>query len=385
MNRLEDALRETFGSDLTTTDTPGADAVRRGLQQRRTKRAVVGATAAVALVAVTAAAVGLRGDGDGPPSPTPRPTETVTDAADPLTSALAVESAGGAVFATTDDPSCDCSVLLRRDGDAWTRLHAFPVPFVDRLALTPDGRAGWAAADGKVWSTHDGGSTWAEVSLPSRSDGDLTDSYLVAASSSYAWLVNLADHSLWRSPIGSDDFEQFAVPGESGVSSMDTRVQDVRVVGDSVVADLAPTGEGNVTSVPKVADRDGIAWRELSRPCTGDTRLLASADAAFVACPDAGEPEATVYRWRTGDDGFIGFSNASLAAAVEVVPLSADRVLVLGEQDRLLREGASVAADLPRGLDTSAWDSATLGNRTYLATTDGLFESTDDGRTWHRI
>lgn len=385
MNRLEDALRDTFGSDLSTTDAPTAAGIRRAVRRRRTTRTVVGATAAVALVAASAAALGLRDDGDRSPSPTPSPTETVTDAPGQLTSALTVESSGGALFATTDDPACDCSVLLRRDGEAWTRLHAFPVPFVDRLALTPDGRDGWAAADGKVWSTHDGGSTWTRVQLPSRADGDFTDSYLVAASTSYAWLVNLADNSLWRSPVGSDDFQQFAVPGESGTSSMDTRVQDVRVVGDSVVADLAPTGEGNVTSVPKVAGTDGIAWRELSRPCTGDTRLLASDDAVFVVCPDAGEPEATIYRSYPSDNGFIGFSNTPLPPGTQVVPLSADRVLVLGDRDLLVSEQDTHDVTLDLSRDAFVGSTAVLSDHAYLATSEGLFESTDDGRTWHRI
>lgn len=384
MNRLEDALRETFDSDLTTTEPPSAPGVRAAVRRRRTTRAVVGATAAVTLVAVAAASLGLR-DGDRTPAPTPSPTPAVTDAPGALASALAVESAGGALFATTDDAACGCSVLVRRDGDRWTRLHAFPVPYVDRLALTPDGRDGWAAADGRVWSTHDGGSTWQRVQLPSRADGDFTDSYLVAASSSYAWLVNLADDSLWRSPVGTDTFEQHGVPVEAETSSMDTRVWDVRVIGDSVVADLTPTEEGEVTSAPKTADEKGIEWEDLPRPCAGDTRLLSSDDAVFVVCPDAGEPEATVYRWRPGERGFTGFSNAPLPPGADVVPLSADRVLVLGAQDRLLTEGAAVAADLPRGPDTSAWDAVVLDDRTYLATTDGLYESTDGGRSWRRI
>lgn len=385
MNRLEDALRETFGSDLTTTEAPSASGVRRAVRRRRTTRTVVGATAAVTLVAVAAASLGLRDGGDRSPAPTPSPTPTVTDAPGRLASALAVESAGGALFVTTDDPACGCSVLLRRDGDQWTRLHAFPVPFVDRLALTPDGRDGWAAADGTVWSTHDGGSTWQRVPLPSRADGDFADSFLVAASASYAWLVNLADDSLWRSPAGADAFEQHGVPVETETSSMDTRVWDVRVVGDTLVVDLAPTAEGEVTSTPKTADEKGIAWEDLARPCTGDTRLLSSDDAVFVICPDAGEPEATVYRWRAGERGFTGFSSAPLPPGTDVVPLSADRVLVLGEQDRMLTEGASDTADLPRGPDTSAWDAVVLDDRTYLAATDGLYESADGGRTWRRI
>lgn len=385
MNPLEDALREAFGSDLDPRNGPTAAGVRQSVRRRRTTRTVVAATAAVALVAVSAAALGLRDDRDRSPAPTPRPTQTVTATPAALSSALAVESAGGALLATADDPACDCSVLLRRDDAAWTRLHAFPVPFVDRLALTPDGRAGWAAADGRVWSTHDGGSTWAEVPLDSRADGDLTDSYLVAASSSYAWLVNLADDSLWRSPVGSDDFQQLAVPGESGTSSVDTRVQDVRVIGDSVVADLAPTGEGGVTSVPKVADSGGAAWQELSRPCTGDTRLLASDDAAFVICPDAGEPEATIYRWRPGDDAFTGFSSAGIASARDVVPLSADRVLVLGEHDLLVSEQGTEDVTLDLSHDAFVGRTATLDGGVYLATSEGLFESIDDGRTWHRI
>ena len=55
MNRLEDALRETFGSDLAATGGPTPSGIRRRVRRRRTARATVGAGARSARTARSAA------------------------------------------------------------------------------------------------------------------------------------------------------------------------------------------------------------------------------------------------------------------------------------------------------------------------------------------
>ncbi len=379
MSRLEDALRETFGSDLTTTDGPTAAGVRSGVRRRRTTRAVVGAGAVVAALVVGAALAQSSVDGGGRPEPAPSPEPT-----DPrFSSALAVEPVGEALLVVADDKDCACSVLHRLDEGRWTVLHEFPVEFVERFEMAPDGLHGWAAMERSVWRTADGGRTWMDVTMP-RDDDDLESSYSVAVSDRWAWIVDHVGRLLYRSPVDAGAVERFTVPGVVGSTFTDAPVGGVAVVGDHVVVDLAPTTEGSVTSSPIFADPDGGAWQPLPRPCEGEHQLVEAGTVLFTTCDDAGEPEATVYRWEAGEDGFVGFS-AGPGPFRNVAPLDDDRVLVTGDRDLVLSAGAEVAADTGLSADASIWDAASMDGTDYLATTDGLLASTDDGRSWHRI
>lgn len=387
MTALEDALRQTFDAEVGGTADRMLSDVRRGARRRRTARTTIGAVAASALV-VTGVALGgsLLANDDSPPSPAPAPTETVTDPITDigrpggiliLSSPLAVEAAGDRLFVTSDDHDCNCSVLYRRDGPQLVEVHRFPVPFVDRFSFSPDGANGWAAAAGKVWATHDAGLTWASLDLPPEAPNDIGDSYLVDSSASYAWIVNLGSGSLWRSPVGSDDFQQFDVPDTDGI-------QGVAVVGDAVMVDPRPTGEGNTTSVPRLGTDHGISWSELNWPCSGEHRLLPTDGAVFMTCEGAGEPEATIYRWTSGSDQFVGFGNPTNNLS-NTTPLTADRVLVPGADPVLVTEQGAVPADTGLAADVSVWDAAEVDGNLYLATTDGLLQSIDGGRTWGRI
>lgn len=395
MTRLEDALRTTFGADVDNASDQMLADVRSGARRRRAARTTVGVVAATAVVVAGVALGGsLLTDDDARPSPAPKPTETVTDPASgaPFESALAVEAAGGRLVATTDDASCDCSVLSVREDDGWRELHRFPVPFVDRLSFTPDGVNGWAAADGQVWSTHDGGQTWSRVDLPPEAPEVMGDSYLVDSSDTHVWLVNLGSGSLWRSPMGRDDFTRFDVPDTDGIQ--DIAVFTHSLLGEVVVVDPQPTGEGNTTSVPRMSTDGGNAWRELPRPCSGENRMRTSRDSIYVGCQAASEPEATVYQFSsTGGGQFVGYSGAGgdlsgfapLTDQLVLITLPTDTGQPVPGTHGLVTPTGVVPADTGLTSDASIWDAAQVGDRLYLATTEGLLESVDDGRTWHRI
>lgn len=377
MNRLDDALRETFGSDLAATGGPTPSGIRRRVRRRRTARATVGAGAAVAALVVGAALVRSTVDGGRPePAPSPEP------AGPRFPSALAVEPVGDGLLVIADDPGCACSVLHRLEDSRWTLLHEFPVEFVERFEMAPDGRHGWAAMERSVWRTADGGRTWTDVTMP-RDDDDLEASYSVAVSDRWAWIVDLTGGVLYRSPVGDGVVERLPVPGVVGTSSTDARVWGVGVVGDHVVVDLAPSAEGSVTSTPVFATGDGGDWQPLPRPCRGEHPLAEAGTAVFTTCDGAGEPEATVYRWEAGADGFVGFS-AARGPFMNLAPLDEERVLVTGDGEFLLSEDGPLAVDTGLSAEASIWDAESIGGTDYLATTEGLLASTDDGRTWDR-
>lgn len=379
MTHLEDALRQTFDTDVDGAPDRMLSDVRRGARRRRTTRATLGAVVASAVVVGGIAFGGsLLSDDGSRPSPAPEPTETVTDPApvDALPSALAVEAAGDVLYVTADDAQCDCSVLYQLRAGKLQEIHRFPVPFVDRLSFAPDGSNGWATAAGQVWTTHDAGRTWNTLDLPPEAPEDIGDSYLVDSSAEYVWLVNLGAGSIWRWPVANDAFTHKDVPDTDGI-------QHVAVVGDTVVVEPRPTGEGNTTSVPRFSTDHGISWQELSWPCSGEHRLLPTNGAIFMTCEGVGEPEATIYRWTVGSDYFVGFSNVVTVSGA--IPLTEDSVLVPGDEPVLVTEQGASPADTGLDAGASIWDAAQVGDLLYLATTEGLLESTDGGRTWHRI
>ncbi|WP_182376498.1 hypothetical protein [Nocardioides sp. WS12] len=394
MTSLEDALRQTFGAVVDgATDRMLTD-VRRGARRRRTTRTTLGAVAASALLVGGIAFGGsLLSDDSSRPSPAPKPTETVTDPApaDALGSALAVEAAGDILYVTVDEVACSCSVLYTRGADEWAELHRFPVPFVDRLSFAPDAENGWAAAAGQVWSTHDAGQTWGRVDLPPEAPEDIGDSYVVDSSDTHVWIVNLGSGSLWRSPVGADDFTRFDVPDTDGIQ--DIAVFAHSVLGEVVVVDPRPTGEGNTTSVPRMSTDGGDSWRELPRPCSGENRMRASRDSIYVGCQGASEPEATLYQFSsTGGGQFVGYSGGGdlsgftpLTDHLVLFTLPTDIEQPVPGRHGLMTPTGVVPSDTGLTADASIWDAAQVGDRLYLATTEGLLESTDDGRTWHRI
>lgn len=365
MTGLEDRLHRALDLDLETEVAPRQmlEDVRRGAKRRQVRRRTAGVVAAaVVLVAGVVGGGALLTGGEREPRPAPRPSETATDPNQPVVGsmpgrALQVEAAGGQVFATSNEDDCGCSAFWRFDGTAWERLHDFPVDSVERLAMAPDGRNGWATSpSGPVWATHDGGNTWAKT---------WKGGAILGASNTHVWLLDTADGGLRRSAVAGDDFEAVPVSGAKVL-------WDVQVLGEAVVATAAPEGEGSVTATPLVSRDGGETWEELAAPC-GEARVVAAGTAAFVACADG--QQVTIHRSTdlTSWQEFGVVEGTGLPVA-----LAEDAVLV---GRTLLTEGGASEVD-PHADPGAIWDAAALDGTIYLATSDGIRTSTDGGRTW---
>lgn len=382
MSNLEDALRGAFGSDLFTQADELVGDIRRGAEQRRARRTtVIAAGAVAAVVAVIGIGSATLSDGDqGTPDPAPSPTPTVTDTAPkparPGPESMAVEAVGDLVWVTVRESDCGCTVLWRHDAGGWSRLYDFPREYVERLAFAPNGLDGLAADGSKVWATHDSGRTWTNGRVPLDGDPERGDSFVVDADSQHVWAANIISGTLWRAPVGTETFERVPVDGD---------VWNLELLDGAIAVEPAPEGEGNTTSVPLISRDDATTWAELPFPCDGENQLLPAFRAVFALCSD-GADSATVYRstnlstWEV-----FGTSTGYLS---NTVPLGDDRILLTGEQDVLLTEPGPVEVDtgisenVQFASDAQIWSVAFTGAQTYLATTNGLIVSTDDGLTW---
>ena len=379
MNQFEDQIRHAIDRDIAA-EPPAHQMlaeVRRGAQRRRVRRTagVVGATAVlVAGVAVGGSLLSTRDDSaPEPATPAPSPTESSSATADPVrpTHALTIEAASDRVLVTSNEEDCGCSVLWRYDGETWERLHDFPEEYVDRLAMAPDGRSGWAAAGGRIWTTGDGGETWKQAVMTGEDPGE--HSYLLAATGDPAWpawAVDAIAGTMWRF-----DGDRFASVSSDEIGAAQALIQ----VGDALVVTPRPEGEGNVTSVPRVTRDSGRTWSELPFPCSGENRLMPAGTAVFSLCR-ADEAAATVYR-STDLISWQEFGSVQ-GHLNDRVALTDDAILLRGERETLLTEAGAQKVDTGLGEGAEVWDAARVGDTLYLAPGGEVLASTDGGRTW---
>lgn len=380
MNQFEDQIRHAIDRDIAA-EPPAHQMlaeVRRGAQRRRARRTagVVGAAAVlVAGVAVGGSLLSTRDDSaPEPATPAPSPTESSSATADPVrpTHALTIEAASDRVLVTSNEEDCGCSVLWRYDGETWERLHDFTEEYVDRLAMAPDGRSGWAAAGGgRIWTTGDGGETWKQAVMTGEEPGE--HSYLLAATGDPAWpawAVDAIAGTMWRF-----DGDRFASVSSDEIGA----AQDLIQVGDALVVTPRPEGEGNVTSVPRVTRDGGRTWSELPFPCSGENSLMPAGTAVFSLCR-ADEAAATVYR-STDLSSWQEFGSVQ-GHLNDRVALTDDAILLRGERETLLTEAGAQKVDTGLSEGAEVWDAARVGDTLYLAPGGEVLASTDGGRTW---
>ncbi len=375
MTPLEQALRDAFASDLDSPVDRLVGDVRRNAERRRARRATVVAGAAVAAV-VAAVAIGMAAlDGQvDTPDPAPSPTESATDTAPaPWRQTWAVESAGDQVFVTGRAADCGCAVLWTGQPGEWTRLHDFSARYVERLAFTPDGQHGIASDErSTVWTTHDGGHTWAAAPQPLDGGRRIGGSFVVAADADHLWAADVGRDTLWRSSAASDAFEQVRAPGV---------VWDVEVAAGAVVLTLAPQGDGSTTVRPVVSTDGGRTWDDLPSPCRREGELRAVDGALFFSCSE--ENGVVVHRSTSFTDWHV--LGRVTDRVVGVVPIGYDRVLVRGRSSALMTEKGSYPSTIDLRSASIPWDAAPAPGAVYITSDHGLFVSLDLGRTWERV
>lgn len=285
-------------------------------------------------------------------------------------------------FRLTENDGCrSCTVVWRREGDrgTWQRLAEISgreayggritTDFgpLSTLVVTPDGLHGWAWYK-TLWSTHDGGDSWARVT---EGPGRATDTgHQVVLTENHAW--SLREGELWRSSLERDAWTRIDVRGLKGAV-------ELLALPDRVL--VQAYGEG-LSNPRLMGSTDGANWSEVALPCLGETRPHASGNTVFVACPGGAHP-LVVYR-STGLGPWEELARVRSRHSTDVVALAEDRVLVLaGRTDSVLLtpRGAEVV-DLGPRQPGIVFGAESRGDVAYLLTARGLLWSDDGGRTW---
>lgn len=388
---LERRLREALSTDV---DGPAAEAMvaaaRRGQLRRRNRRRASGAVALVGAVAVTAG-VGsvlqnqprsLPSDPGRTPGPT---TSRSTHGEHPTTAAVAASDHD--FFKMTSNVGCHaCSTAWRRPpGGAWEKLHVFAREAYEgradagfgplsHIGVSPDGTDMWATGH-SMWSSHDGGRTWARVQTgPGRARSG-TSAVAVTPERAFAIdYVNGIQSQVWVSPTQGDDWTPLQATAAVSLSA------PLLPLGDRVA--FLASGEGD--SNPRiVATPDGTDFATLPLPanCPGNSSNPQTfGSTVVVACPTADGDAGTETVWRSLDLGpwqQIG----DVASGLSPYPVSSSSVLAAnrrGDNDMLLTPSGRVKIDVP-----SFFSLAVIGKVLLLDSGDGHDRmSTDGGLTW---
>ncbi len=299
---LERELRDVLTSERRTLPASlvPLERVHARAARRRTRRRV--AAGAVALVAVVAVAVpvgiGLSSGPDRAPVADTSPTPTASESPDPTPSdspspapsglpwdgklPLSVTATSTRTFVVLGGVGGPCPsgcLRLTQSNDGGRTFTALPLPAeLGQTGTVPSqdgvqsvrfgsGEDGWLFG-GDLWSSHDGGYSWTQQSLP----GPVVR-LEAAAGSAWALVGSGKDDDrlqLWSSPVGADDW---------------ARVPDVFVTGP---ADLSVQGRRVVV----LGAQDSRLWvggtagfAEHPSPCPGATSVrMSSVGSIWATC-----------------------------------------------------------------------------------------------------
>jgi len=381
MNGLEDRLRRGLDAPLDVEPTDlvlarvAAGARRR--RQRRTAAMVAGAAATVAAIALGGALLG--GPNSSPePQPAPSPQSPPAGVVD-----VAVPEADHVFALTADGCTHVCSTLWQLGSDGtWERMHQWGVlagreDSVEYVAFARDARNGWAWGSG-LWSTHDGGRSWTQVT-----DGPGARSeygHWVHLTNDRAWSLHRTpqgDQQLWTTPVGSDDWTTVDLPDPTGAV-------DIETTWNRVVVESASEGAGQVTLQ---SSTDGHQWTSLDLPCAGENQVHPGNGAVYVLCPEEGGGAKLYESLDLAQWVVVGSSD--LSSVTGVIPLSDDRILLLGRPHDLLvtwdgNEPVDVGLTGDEEIFQGTFDTA--GSTTYAVTSDHrILVTTDRGENWSAL
>jgi hypothetical protein len=381
MSDLETRLRDGLQGDVEHRDVDMfLTGVHRRSAWRRARHAAAGVAAVV--VAIVGSSVAVQHGRDHGSTPTPvGPTSVTSSAASqPRGRVVDLEASGSHVFRlTTHDGCTHCNTVWERTSSGqWQRLGDLhggsrewgPAQLLD---MAPNGRDGWAW-EPELWSTHDGGRTWAQVT-----DGPgrrTSRGHQVAIGAHAVWSVWTSPSGrmeVWRSPLGSDDWQQVPTPIQGdlvGVTSTDEVV-------------LHETNEGAGGAVV-VLGPAGTPTRYV-QPFTSDVRFLMGGDSVYAR---HGTTASRLDTTPVGGEvrGWQPIPRLPAGAITGLVPIDVEHLLV-GTRTGwwLVMPGGTVRGDLPHGTDVdriSATNDGTVWLTTYSSR---VYTSTDGGAHWQLL
>jgi len=390
MSTLEDRLRRGLDAPLEVESASALlSRVAAGARRRRQRRTAAVAVGAAATVAAIALGTVLFDGPDSSPEPQPAPAPTLPAGATVGTIDVAVPNADQVFKLTVNEGCVGCSTVWMRQSDgSWERLHDFegknayggpvdatfgPVEYVEFAA---NGRDGWAWGR-RLHSSHDGGRTWQQIAY---GPGSLTDyGHWVHLTPDRAWSLHRTEEfgtELWMTPVGEDDWWGPGLPRASSATGIET-------VGNRVVVEASDEG----LAAPRLLSSvDGSHWTRLDLPCPGENQPYPGATEVFVLCPADGG--ASVYR-SVDLSSWQVFGHSDLTAVTAVMPLSDDRLLLVGEpNDLLVTPSGSQPVDvgLRSGEEIFQGTFGTAGDTTYAVTSEHrILVSTDAGANWSEL
>ncbi len=317
-----------------------------------------------------------------------------------------VSADDGWVLGTGTCSSAPCAAIARTadGGRTWAPVsapHVSIVPGGDQGApgisglRFADARNGWAFGP-DLWATHDGGATWARLTIP----GLPADAAIVALASAHgtvhAAVLDGQGYRVASSPVGADDFRLSAVRVPVGAGP----VPSVQLVLSGAAGWLIEN-DRTVVGGARLVNGAWVTWQPPCAEVVGPASLAASGPTELAAACDVG-----LWGTPTGDHLYLSHDGGStFVESGTTVPLqmagqvaaASPSVIVVGGSDAT---GAVLVATFDGGRTwtiVARLGAVTIADLGFTTATQGvvisapsggparLLMTRDGGRTWRAV
>ena len=343
------------------------------------------------------------------PAPSASPAETMAPAAVlglAPASVTFVSADVGWVLGTGACAGGPCAAIARTGdgGRTWSPAPAPPTAMAEGPGQATSGVSGLRFADTNngwafgpdLWATHDGGTTWAKVTIPGVPADAPVFALETAGGIVHAAVLDGGDFRVASSPVGSDGWSVSPVRVPVGAGP----VPAVQLVLSGAAGWLVEN-DRTVVGGARLANGSWVAWTPPCADVVGPAFLAASSPTELAAACDVG-----LWSNPTGDhlylshDGGSTFATSGTAAPLTMAAMAAmasPSVVVVGGSDATGSVLAAttdagriwkVVARLPAGqIADLGFTTATQGVVIVggVGGSASLLMTRDGGQTWHAV